>query len=146
MYIWYISMLLICILCFQSTLILIMVHLKHRYFFSWPYHSSTFSILWNTVKIKIQNTVSSEAYVVTAPGKRGYPNNIFLISQKKKICCRYSLEASCQDTLLLLLLCWDLTTHQPLWVILCRLTEKGRRELVEEMKVRIGEKEENEWK
>ena len=25
-------------------------------------------------------------------------------------------------------LCWSLTTHQPLWVILCRLPEKGRRE------------------
>ena len=37
----------------------------------------------------------------------------------------------------LLLLCWGLTTRQPLWVILCRLPEKGRREIeeiVEEMK------------
>ena len=25
------------------------------------------------------------------------------------------------------LLCWGLTTHQPLWVILCRLPEKGRK-------------------
>ena len=33
--------------------------------------------------------------------------------------------------------CWDLTIRQPLWVILCRLPEKGRREIeeiVEEMK------------
>ena len=39
-------------------------------------------------------------------------------------------------------LCWGLTTHQPLWVILCRLPEKGRKEIVEEMKVRTGKKEE----
>ena len=31
-------------------------------------------------------------------------------------------------------LCLGLMTHQPLWVILCRLTEKGRKEIVEEMK------------
>ena len=34
-------------------------------------------------------------------------------------------------------LCWGLTTRQLLWVILCRLPEKGRREIeeiVEEMK------------
>ena len=34
-------------------------------------------------------------------------------------------------------LCRDLTTRQPLWVILCRLPEKGRKEtedIVEEMK------------
>ena len=40
---------------------------------------------------------------------------------------------------LLLLLCWGLTTRQPLWVILCRLPEKGRKEIeekVEEMKER----------
>ena len=39
----------------------------------------------------------------------------------------------------LLLLCWGLTTSQPLWVILCRLPEKGRKEIeeiVEEMKER----------
>ena len=35
--------------------------------------------------------------------------------------------------------CWGLTTRQPLWVILCHLQEKGRREIeeiVEEMKER----------
>ena len=32
-----------------------------------------------------------------------------------------------------------LTTHQPLWVILCHLPEKGRKEIVEEMKVRDRE-------
>ena len=34
-------------------------------------------------------------------------------------------------------MCWGLTTRQHLWVILCRLPEKGRREIkeiVEEMK------------
>ena len=34
-------------------------------------------------------------------------------------------------------LCWGLTTCQPLWVILCRLKEKGRKEIeeiLEEMK------------
>ena len=28
-------------------------------------------------------------------------------------------------------MCWDLTTRQPLLVILCRLPEKGRREIEE---------------
>ena len=40
------------------------------------------------------------------------------------------------------LLCWGLTTRQPLWVILCRLPEKGRKEIeemVEEMKERDRE-------
>ena len=39
-------------------------------------------------------------------------------------------------------LCWGLTTRQPLWVILCRLPEKGRKvieEIVEEMKERDRE-------
>ena len=39
-------------------------------------------------------------------------------------------------------LCWGLTTRQPLWVILCRLPEKGRKEteeIAEEMKVRDRE-------
>ena len=34
-------------------------------------------------------------------------------------------------------LCWGLRTRQPLWVILCRLPERGRKEIeeiVEEMK------------
>ena len=52
-------------------------------------------------------------------------------------------------------LCWGLTTRQPLRVILCRLPEKGRKEIeerVEEMKERDREergtekKEEQEWK
>ena len=36
---------------------------------------------------------------------------------------------------------WGLTTRQPLWVILCRLPEKGRKEIeeiVEEIKERQG--------
>ena len=40
-------------------------------------------------------------------------------------------------------LCWGLTTRQPLWVILCRLPEKGRKEIeeiVEEMKERNRKK------
>ena len=40
------------------------------------------------------------------------------------------------------LLCWDLTTRQPLRVFLCRLPEKGRKEIeerVEEMKERDRE-------
>ena len=39
-------------------------------------------------------------------------------------------------------LCWGLTTHQPLRVILCCLPEKGRKEIeerVEEMKERARE-------
>ena len=41
-----------------------------------------------------------------------------------------------------LCVCWGLTTRQPLWVILCRLPEKGRKEIeeiVEEMKERNRE-------
>ena len=37
------------------------------------------------------------------------------------------------------LLCWGLMTRQPLWVIFCRLPEKGREEIVEEMKERDRE-------
>ena len=33
-----------------------------------------------------------------------------------------------------------LTTHQPLWIILCRLPEKGTKEIVEEMKKGQGRK------
>ena len=43
------------------------------------------------------------------------------------------------------LLCWGLTTRQPLRVILCRLPEKGRKEIeerVEEMKERDREERE----
>ena len=39
-------------------------------------------------------------------------------------------------------LCWGLTTRQPLWVILCHLPEKGRKEIeeiVEEIKERDRE-------
>ena len=38
-----------------------------------------------------------------------------------------------------IVLCWGLTTCQPLWVILCRLPEKGRKEIEEEMKERNRE-------
>ena len=41
------------------------------------------------------------------------------------------------------LLCWGLMTHQPLWVILCHLPERGRKEIeemVEEMKEGQGGK------
>ena len=43
---------------------------------------------------------------------------------------------------LCIVLCWGLMTRQPLWVILCRLPEKGRKEIeeiVEEMKERNRE-------
>ena len=36
-------------------------------------------------------------------------------------------------------LCWDLMIHQPLWVILCHLPEKGRKE-IEEIVEEIKEK------
>ena len=35
-------------------------------------------------------------------------------------------------------LCWGLTTRQPLWVILCRLPEKGRND-IEEIVKRVSE-------
>ena len=37
-------------------------------------------------------------------------------------------------------LCWGVMTHQPLWVILCRLPEKGRKE-IEEIVEEMNEKE-----
>ena len=47
-------------------------------------------------------------------------------------------------------LCWGLTTRQHLWVILCHLPEKGRKEIeeIEWMKERTEKKflEEQEWK
>ena len=46
------------------------------------------------------------------------------------------------STFLLYLQCWGLMTRQPLWVILCRLLSKGRKEIeerVEEMKERDRE-------
>ena len=41
------------------------------------------------------------------------------------------------------LLCWGLTTHQPLWVISCRLPEKGRKE-IEEIGEEIKERDREE--
>ena len=38
-------------------------------------------------------------------------------------------------------LCWGLTTRQPLRVILCRLPEKGRKEIEE----RVEEMKERDW-
>ena len=43
------------------------------------------------------------------------------------------------------LLCWGLMTHQPLWVILCCLPEKGRKEKQKRWKWGTGKKEEWEW-
>ena len=57
-----------------------------------------------------------------------------------------ALERSVEFLILIVL---GLTTRQPLWVILCRLPEKGRKEIeeiVEEIKERTGKKEEQEWK
>ena len=45
-------------------------------------------------------------------------------------------------------LCWDLMTHQPLWVILCHLPEKGRKEIeeiVRRWKRGIEKKDKREW-
>ena len=47
-----------------------------------------------------------------------------------------------QSEVCLFVLCWGLTTRQPLRVILCRLPEEGRKEIeerVEEMKERDRE-------
>ena len=60
---------------------------------------------------------------------------LFLLIFQKKIRLDISGES----------LCWGLTTRQPLWVILCRLPEKGRKEteeIVEEMKERDREERE----
>ena len=39
-------------------------------------------------------------------------------------------------------LCWGLTTRQPLRVILCRLPEKGRKEIEEIVQMKAGDREE----
>ena len=54
---------------------------------------------------------------------------------------KYS-EGKFVSTKTILSACWGLTTRQPLWVILCRLPEKGRKEIeeiVEERKERNRE-------
>ena len=52
----------------------------------------------------------------------------------------FSVQAIIKVTLVLVgWLCWDLTTHQPLWVIMCHLPKKEKKEIgktVEEMKDR----------
>ena len=53
-----------------------------------------------------------------------------------------SLANKCDAETIFDWLCWGLTTRQPLWVILCRLPEKGRKEteeIAEEMKERDRE-------
>ena len=39
-------------------------------------------------------------------------------------------------------LCWGLMTCQPLWVILCRLPEKGRKEIEETVEMKERDREE----
>ena len=60
----------------------------------------------------------------------------FLLSEQ-------NIQLTCSTKLInQILLCWGLTTRQPLRVILCRLPEKGRKEIeerVEEMKERDRE-------
>ena len=63
---------------------------------------------------------------------------MFYDSQLKMVAI--SLQSSCDGWL-----SWSLTTRQPLWVILCRLPEKGRKkteEIAEEMKGRDREERE----
>ena len=58
-----------------------------------------------------------------------------------------SLMRACTALSVFFLLCWGLTTRQPLRVILCRLPEKGRKEIeerVEETKEKDRRKEEQE--
>ena len=67
----------------------------------------------------------------TMPLPRGYPHLHTGFLRKKKLKIDW--------------LCWGLTTRQPLRVILCRLPEKGRKEIeerVEEMKERDREERE----
>ena len=58
------------------------------------------------------------------------------------------LRGNCKEQRCRFCLNWGLTTRQPLWVILCRLPEQGRREIeeiVEEVKKRDrGERKMNE--
>ena len=55
----------------------------------------------------------------------------------------FSLDANRIRKDVCLTLCWGLTTHQLLWVVLCRLTEKGREEM-EEMLEEMKERNKNE--
>ena len=67
---------------------------------------------------------------------------MFSSRNKKNIDSFWLIRHFFQPDSVYCLLCWGLTTRQPLWVILCRLPEKGRKEIeeiVEEMKERNRE-------
>ena len=74
----------------------------------------------------------------------------YFLKKSLDILCESSakqmIHMKCQDLFSLknniYIMCWGLTTRQPLWVILCRLPEKGRKEteeIAEEMKQRDRE-------
>ena len=66
-----------------------------------------------------------------------------LVQNSNQIWLSYILSTSSANHLYTWIwLSWGLTTRQPLWVILCRLPEKGRKEteeIAEEMKERDRE-------
>ena len=80
-------------------------------------------------------------------------HNICFCQEIRKILCGYPLLSVAMtllwdsnpgphDSKSVALICWGLTICQPLWVILCRLPKKGRKEIeeiVEEMKERDRE-------
>ena len=89
-----------------------------------------FVLLVNLELLTIENSflLNKAAHENFSANKYENANNCehFFIYKQRKFC----------------LLCGDLMTHQPLWVILCCLPEKGRRdigEIVEEMKERDRE-------
>ena len=59
-------------------------------------------------------------------------HNICLFGEIEKM---FSLNTPLLCTMYMFL-CWGLMTRQPLWVILCHLSEKGRKDIEEEMKER----------
>ena len=70
----------------------------------------------------------------------------FLPSRTGSTCNMVLNQPSSLFYLFIFFLYWGLTTRHPLWVILCRLPEKGRKEMeeiVEEMKERDREER---WK
>ena len=86
--------------------------------------------------------------------KKKIENNCRKVQKGKETWLGWNIETSTKKKALKtktlqpfqsLWLCWGLTTRQPLWVILCRLPEKGREEteeIVEEMKERDMEETE----
>ena len=113
---------------------------------------AAFRLTETFVVIGKQNQTICSVVTLFDGGERISPNCLQAVYRHKQNVglCKYKLcmlvrntkhgNACWVDIIYLILydwLCWGLTTRQPLWIILCRLPEKGRKEIeeiVEEMK------------